>query len=85
MPTVIRTRPFDEDFLRLAASEQKQTIKVLRFLGVNPGHQSLHTHKIEGTEFSKAYVNMDIRIIFERNGDTIIFRAIGHHDILRGM
>ena len=85
MPTVIRTKPFDEDFLKLAANEQKQAIKALRFLAVNPRHQSLHTHKIEGTEFFEVYVNMDIRIIFERTGDTIILRAIGHHDILRGM
>ncbi|WP_345788103.1 hypothetical protein [Desulfotomaculum copahuensis] len=44
----------------------------------------MHTHKIEGTEFFEAYVNMDVRIIFERTGDTIILHAIGHHDILRG-
>ncbi|OAT80793.1 DNA helicase [Desulfotomaculum copahuensis] len=84
MPTVIKTKPFDEDFLRLASGEQKQALKALHFLAVNPGHRSLHTHKIEGTEFFEAYVNMDVRIIFERTGDTIILHAIGHHDILRG-
>lgn len=83
MPTVIRTKPFDEDFLRLTADEQKQAIKTLRFLAANPRHQSLHTHKIEGTGFFEAYVNMDIRIVFERTSDVIILHAIGHHDILR--
>lgn len=83
MPTVIKTKPFDEDFLKLTANEQKQALKALRFLAVNPRHQSLR--KIEGTKFFEAYVNMEIRIIFERTGDTIILRAIGHHDILRGM
>jgi mRNA-degrading endonuclease YafQ of YafQ-DinJ toxin-antitoxin module len=83
MPVVIKTKPFDEDFLRLVSNEQKQALKTLRFLAANPRHQSLHTHKIEGTGFIEAYVNMDIRIIFERTGDTIILRAIGHHEILR--
>jgi len=85
MPTVIRTKPFDDDFLRLTSGEQKQTLKILRFLSANPRHQSLHTHKIEGTGFFEAYVNKDIRIIFERISDTIILHAIGHHDILRKM
>lgn len=82
MPIVIKTKPFDEDFLKLAANEQKQAIKTLHFIAVDPRHQSLHSHKIEGTELFEAYLNMDITIIFERTGDTIILRAIGHHDIL---
>lgn len=83
MPVVIKTKPFDEDFLRLTADEQKQAIKALRFLATNPRHQSLQTHKIEGTVFFEAYVNMDIRIVFERTGDTIVLYAIGHHNILK--
>jgi hypothetical protein len=33
--------------------------------------------------FWEAYVNMDIRIVFERISDTLILHAIGLHDILR--
>lgn len=63
--------------------EQKQSRKALRFLGDNPKHPSLQVHKIKGTPFWEAYVNMDIRIVFERNQDTLFLLAIGHHDILR--
>ncbi|EHQ91994.1 type II toxin-antitoxin system RelE/ParE family toxin [Desulfosporosinus youngiae] len=83
MPVVIRTRPFDLDFLSLSGDEQKQVLKALRSLAANPRHPSLQTHKIEGTVFIEAYANKDIRIIFERTGDTIVLRAVGHHDILK--
>ncbi|HVJ48439.1 DNA helicase [Desulfitobacterium sp.] len=76
MPVVIKTKPFNYDFLLLSEEEQKQAIKALRFLAENPRHPSLKTHKIEGTFFFEAYVNKDIRIIFERTSDTIILRAI---------
>ncbi|HUS88999.1 MAG TPA: DNA helicase, partial [Desulfosporosinus sp.] len=69
--------------LQLSSEEQKQTIKALRFLAENPRHPSLQTHKVEGTIFIEAYANMDIRIIFERTSDTIVLRAVGHHNILK--
>ena len=85
MPIIIRTNPFDADFLLLSQKEQKQVLKALRFLADNPRHPSLQTHKIEDTEFIEAYANMDIRIIFERTSDTIVLRAVGHHDILKSL
>ncbi|AET69771.1 hypothetical protein Desor_4344 [Desulfosporosinus orientis DSM 765] len=85
MPIIIRTKPFDTDFLLLTQKEQKQVLKALRFLADNPRHPSLQTHKIEDTPFIEAYANMDIRIIFERTSDTIILRAVGHHDVLKGL
>ena len=85
MPIVVRTRTFDQCFLQLSLEEQKQTLKSLRLLAVNPRHPSLQTHKLEGTIFIEAYANEDIRIIFERTSDTIVLRAVGHHDILRNL
>ncbi|GAB6155652.1 hypothetical protein JCM17380_44030 [Desulfosporosinus burensis] len=85
MPIIIRTNPFDADFLLLSQKEQKQVLKALRFLADNPRHPSLQTHKIEDTDFIEAYANMDIRIIFERTSDTIVLRAVGHHDILKSL
>ncbi|MDQ7095465.1 DNA helicase [Desulfosporosinus sp. PR] len=85
MPIIIRNKPFDTDYLLLTPKEQKQVLKALRFLADNPGHLSLQTHKIEDTPFIEAYANMDIRIIFERISDTIILRAVGHHDVLKGL
>jgi len=83
MPIVIKTESFNDNFLKLSQEEQKQTIKALRFLAENPRHPSLQTHKVEGTMFIEAYANIDIRIIFEKTSDTIVLRAVGHHNILK--
>ena len=83
MPTIILTKPFEIDFRKLTQIEQKQARKTLRFLADNPKHISLQVHRIKGTSFWDAYVNMDIRIVFEQNSDTLILHVIGHHDILR--
>jgi len=83
MPTIILTNPFKKDFLNLSAIEQSQSKKALRFLAENPKHPSLQIHKVKGTVFWEAYVNKDIRIIFEQNSDTLTLMAIGHHDILK--
>ena len=83
MPVVIKTKIFNDNFLQLSPDEQRQIIKALRFLAENSRHPSLQTHKVEGTVFIEAYANMDIRIIFERTSDTIVLRAVGHHNILK--
>jgi mRNA-degrading endonuclease YafQ of YafQ-DinJ toxin-antitoxin module len=83
MPTIILTNPFKVDFKKLSKVEQKQARKSLRLLADNPKHPSLQIHRIKGAPFWEAYVSKDIRIIFERNSDTLILHAIGHHDILR--
>jgi mRNA-degrading endonuclease YafQ of YafQ-DinJ toxin-antitoxin module len=83
MPTIILTDPFKFDFKSLTINEQKQAKKSLRFMEENPKHPSLQVHKIKGTPFWEAYVNKDIRIVYEQTGDTLILIAIGHHDILK--
>lgn len=82
MPTIILTEPFGSDFWKLSKEEQKQARKTMLFLADNPMHPSLQVHRIKGTPFGEAYVNMDIRIIFERSSDMLILYAIGHYDIL---
>ncbi|GBF34162.1 hypothetical protein DCCM_3274 [Desulfocucumis palustris] len=83
MPTIILTEPFEKDFWKLSGIERKQSGKALRFLSDNPRHPSLQIHRIKGTLFWEAYVNKDIRIIFEQNSDTLVLHAIGHHDVLK--
>ena len=85
MPIIIRTKPFDADFLLLSQKEQKQVLKALSYLAGNPRQPSLQTHKIEDTVFIEAYANMDIRLIYERTSDTIVLRAVGHHDFLKNI
>lgn len=83
MPTIILTNPFKKDFLKLSDVEKKQSKKAFMFLADNPKHPSLQIHKIKGTIFWEAYVNKDIRIIYEQTSDTLTLMAIGHHDILK--
>lgn len=83
MPFLTRTEAFKDDFMLLSKIEQKQAAKALRFLAANPKHPSLQVHRLKGTVFWEVYVNKDIRIIYEQNGDTLVLHAIGHHDILR--
>ncbi|KIL37554.1 DNA helicase [Cohnella kolymensis] len=83
MPTMILTTPFKDDFFALTEIEQKQGRKAIKFLTDNPKHPSLQIHRIKGTNFGEAYVNKDIRIIYEQNSDTLILLAIGHHDVLK--
>jgi mRNA-degrading endonuclease YafQ of YafQ-DinJ toxin-antitoxin module len=83
MPTLILTDTFKYKFDLLTELEKKQARKALRFLAENPKHLSLQIHRIQGTSFWEAYVNKDIRIIYEQTGDTFVLRTIGHHDILR--
>jgi mRNA-degrading endonuclease YafQ of YafQ-DinJ toxin-antitoxin module len=83
MPTIILTETFEVNLQKLSRGEQKQANKTLRFLADSLKHHSLQIHRIRGTSFWEAYVNEDIRVIFERDSDTLILHAIGHHDILR--
>lgn len=78
------TRRFLKNLKKLNANERTQLKKKLEFLMQDPLHPSLRTKRIQGTtdlfEFS---VNMDVRVIWEYDGDTIILLIdIGHHDIL---
>ena len=68
----------------LNAAERAQLKKKLEILEMDPLYPSLRTKRIQGTvdlfEFS---VNMDVRVIWQYDGDTIILLLdIGHHDIL---
>ncbi len=69
---------------KIAAGEQPVFDKKLEILEMDPLYPSLRTKRIQGTvdlfEFS---VNMDVRVIWQYDGDTIILLLdIGHHDIL---
>lgn len=78
------TRRFIKNLKKLNAAERTQLKKKLEILTMDPLYPSLRTKRIQGTadlfEFS---VNMDVRVIWEYDGDTIILLLdIGHHDIL---
>ena len=78
------TKRFVKNVKRLSAAERTQLKKKLELLMQDPLYPSLRTKRIQGTtdlfEFS---VNMDVRVIWQYDGDTIILLLdFGHHDIL---
>lgn len=78
------TKRFLKNLKKLNANERSQLKKKLELLMQDPLYPSLRTKRIKGTtdlfEFS---VNMDVRVIWEYDGETLILLLdIGHHDIL---
>ncbi len=78
------TEKFKKHFTKLDNTEKKQLKNKLELLSNNPMHPSLRTKRIQGTaDLFECSVNMDIRVIWFYEGDTlIILLDIGHHDIL---
>ena len=79
------TRRFQKRFKSLTEQEKKQLRNKLELLAENPMHSSLRTKRIQGTEdLYECSVNMDIRIIWSYEGNTMIILVdVGHHDILK--
>lgn len=79
------SKDFKKDLKKLTKQEQKKVLITLDRLKVNPYHPSLRTKKFHasGRDIYECSVNMDIRILFRFEGNTIIVLLdIGHHDIL---
>ena len=79
------TPRFQKHFKSLTEQEKKQLMNKLELLSENPMHPSLRTKRIQGAEdLFECSVNMDIRIIWFYEGDTMIILVdVGHHDILK--
>ena len=79
------TDRFQKHFKTLTDTEKKQLQNKLRLLAENPMHPSLRTKRILGTnDLFECSVNMDIRIIWYYEGNTMIILVdVGHHDILK--
>ena len=76
---------FFEHFDQMTADEQRLITRKIEILRANPDHRSLRT-KILRTKVKKLYessVSMDIRVIWELDGDQMLFVDVGHHDILK--
>ena len=79
------TPVFSKHFKNFNSKQKKQIKNKLALLSENPAHPLLRVKRIKGiASFWEMSVNMDIRIIFEFENDTIIILIdIGHRDILR--
>lgn len=78
------TKRFEKNLKKLTATEKAQLEKKLEILIMDPLYPSLRTKRIQGTEdLFEFSVNMDVRVIWQYEGDTLILLLdIGHHDIL---
>lgn len=75
-----------EEFLRcyavLPENIQKKTDKALLLLS-NPRHPSLRTKKLQGVEnIWYARIDKNYRFTFKIEGNFIILRGVGSHDII---
>jgi len=77
-------KPFIKDYGGLPEHIQKQTDKQLTLLLQNFRHPSLRIKKVEGTKgrIWEGSITMNYRFTFQIEGETILMRRIGTHDIL---
>ena len=78
------TRTFERLFKHLPPQIQNEAIEKLLLYSADPAHPSLRVKRIRGTDrIWEMSVTMNYRITFEVEGDTVILRRIGTHDILK--
>ena len=77
------SKRFKKEVKKLPQNIQKSFYEKLSLLLQNMLHPSLRVKRIQGTKNRwEGSVTMKYRFTFELIEDTIIFRAIGTHDIL---
>ena len=78
------TRSFQRLFKRLPADIRDAThSKLARYLE-NPAHPSLRIRRVKGTErIWEMSITLNYRLTFEIDGERVILRRIGTHDMLR--
>jgi mRNA interferase RelE/StbE len=77
------SKRFKKEFKKLPQNIQKSFYEKLSLLLQNMLHPSLRVKRIQGTKNRwEGSVTIKYRFTFELIEDTIIFRAIGTHDIL---
>jgi len=77
------SKRFKKEFKKLPQNTQKSFNEKLSLFLQNMLHPSLRVKRIQGTKDRwEGSVTMKYRFTFELIEDTIIFRAIGTHDIL---
>lgn len=81
---IIWTPPFERAFQNLPQEIQAQAEKALALLFENPRHPSLRVKKMHGVkDLWEARVSRSYRITYRIEGDRLILRQIGTHDILK--
>jgi mRNA interferase RelE/StbE len=80
MYKLVPTKEFAKGLKRLSQSEKKQVKNRLELLKDNPGHPSLRTKRLAGTNIFESSASMGIRILWNYSRETqqmIILLAVG--------
>lgn len=78
------TEPFKRSYEKLPKIIQKKADKILLLLGQDLMYPSIRAKKIQGAgDIWEGRIDRFHRFTFEINGDEIILRSIGSHDITK--
>lgn len=82
--TIRKLKGFQKDYDKLPSSIKEKVKKQLGFLVNSPSHPSLQIHKVQGTDdILEGYIDYHYRITFRTEGDLLILRRVGTHEVLR--
>ena len=77
-------REFDRSFKRLPKRIRDETSEKLALFSDDPSHPSLRVKRIRGSErIWEMSITMNYRLTFEIDGERVVLRRIGTHDVLR--
>jgi mRNA interferase RelE/StbE len=80
------SRRFKKEYQALPKTVQKAFDDKLALLLRNTLHPSLRVKRIQGAKGQwEGSITRNYRFTFEWQGDEVLFRAIGTHDILEGL
>ena len=78
---IARTENFKRAWKQLTEEEKALARKAIENLLLDMRYPALRVKKIKGTEnIWEARASRSLRITFQKNGDILILRNIGHHD-----
>jgi mRNA-degrading endonuclease RelE of RelBE toxin-antitoxin system len=78
------TRTFDKSFSALPAKIRKRALDKLGLYENDRRHPSLRVKKMEGApDIWEISVTKEYRITFQQEGNVVLLRNIGSHDILK--
>ncbi len=76
-----RTARFDKAYLALRPSTRAKVDRAILLLDENWRHPGLRARRLSGhRDIFYARVDRNHRITYERRGDVLILRNVGHHD-----
>jgi mRNA-degrading endonuclease RelE of RelBE toxin-antitoxin system len=78
------TRSYERGYKKLSTQNQNRVDEALTTLAKNPDHPSLNIEKVAGNKnIWSIRATQKLRITFEREGDVIILRKVGSHEVYR--